>query len=50
MIRVDLDSVFNMVQPVINGMRDRGFGRIINVSFMNGQKGQNRQLRGPRLH
>ena len=39
-IRVDLDSVFNMVQPVINGMRDRGFGRIINISSMNGQKGQ----------
>ena len=29
-----------MVQPVINGMRDRGFGRIINISSMNGQKGQ----------
>jgi acetoacetyl-CoA reductase len=39
-IRVDLDSVFNMVQPVINGMRDRGFGRIINISSLNGQKGQ----------
>ena len=39
-IRVDLDSVFNVVQPVINGMRDRGFGRIINISSMNGQKGQ----------
>ena len=42
-IRVDLDSVFNMVQPVINGMRDRGFGRIINISSMNGQKGQKGQ-------
>ena len=39
-IRVDLDSVFNMLQPVINGMRDRGFGRIINISSVNGQKGQ----------
>jgi acetoacetyl-CoA reductase len=39
-IRTDLDSVFNMVQPVINGMRDRGFGRIINISSVNGQKGQ----------
>jgi acetoacetyl-CoA reductase len=39
-IRVDLDSVFNMVQPVINGMRDRNFGRIINISSLNGQKGQ----------
>lgn len=39
-LRVDLDSMFNMVQPVINGMRDRGFGRIINISSINGQKGQ----------
>lgn len=39
-IRVDLDSVFNMVQPVINGMRERNFGRIINISSLNGQKGQ----------
>jgi len=39
-IRVDLDSAFNMVQPVINGMRDRNFGRIINISSLNGQKGQ----------
>lgn len=39
-IRTDLDSVFNTVQPVINGMRDRGFGRIINISSLNGQKGQ----------
>ncbi|HZV20806.1 MAG TPA: acetoacetyl-CoA reductase [Hyphomicrobiales bacterium] len=39
-IRVDLDSMFNMVQPVINGMRDRGYGRIINISSINGQKGQ----------
>jgi acetoacetyl-CoA reductase len=39
-IRVDLDSLFNMVQPVINGMRDRNYGRIINISSINGQKGQ----------
>lgn len=39
-IRVDLDSMFNMVQPVINGMRDRNYGRIINISSINGQKGQ----------
>ena len=39
-IRVDLDSMFNMVHPVINGMRDRNFGRIINISSINGQKGQ----------
>ena len=29
-----------MTQPVIEGMRDRGFGRIINISSINGQKGQ----------
>jgi len=39
-IRTNLDSVFNMAQPIINGMRDRGFGRIINISSVNGQKGQ----------
>ncbi len=39
-IRVDLDSMFNMTQPILNGMRDRGFGRIINISSINGQKGQ----------
>jgi acetoacetyl-CoA reductase len=39
-IRIDLDSLFNNIQPIINGMRDRGFGRIINISSVNGQKGQ----------
>ncbi len=39
-IRVDLDGMFNMIQPIINGMRDRNFGRIINISSINGQKGQ----------
>ncbi len=39
-IRVDLDSVFNMIHPVINGMRDRNYGRIVNISSINGQKGQ----------
>ena len=39
-IRTNLDSVFNMVQPIINGMRDREFGRIVNISSVNGQKGQ----------
>ncbi len=39
-IAVDLDSMFNMCQPVINGMRERGFGRIVNISSINGQKGQ----------
>ena len=39
-IRVNMDSVFNMTRQVINGMRDRGFGRIVNISSINGQKGQ----------
>ncbi len=39
-IRVDLDSMFNVVHPVINGMRERNFGRIVNISSINGQKGQ----------
>ena len=39
-ISVDLDSLFNCTRPVIGGMRDRGFGRIINISSINGQKGQ----------
>ncbi|MEM9810181.1 MAG: acetoacetyl-CoA reductase [Pseudomonadota bacterium] len=36
----NLDSVFNMTRPLINGMRDRGFGRIVTISSINGQKGQ----------
>ncbi|MBI4724425.1 MAG: acetoacetyl-CoA reductase [Rhodomicrobium sp.] len=43
-IRVDLDSLFNMIHPVINGMRDRNFGRIVNISSINGQKGQMGQV------
>ena len=39
-IRTNLDSLFNMTRPVINGMRERGFGRIVNISSINGQKGQ----------
>ncbi|MBI1391254.1 MAG: acetoacetyl-CoA reductase [Alphaproteobacteria bacterium] len=39
-IRADLDSVFNMTHQVFPGMRARGFGRIINISSINGQKGQ----------
>jgi len=39
-IRVDLNSLFNMTRPIINGMRERGFGRIISISSINGQKGQ----------
>jgi acetoacetyl-CoA reductase len=39
-INVDLDSLFNCTRPLINGMRERGYGRIINISSINGQKGQ----------
>ena len=39
-IRVNMDSVFNMTRHVIEGMRERGWGRIINISSINGQKGQ----------
>lgn len=39
-IKVNLDSLYNVTQHVINGMIERGFGRIINISSINGQKGQ----------
>ena len=39
-IDVDLNSAFNMTRNVWDGMRDRGFGRVINISSINGQKGQ----------
>ena len=39
-IRVDLNSLFYMSRNVIDGMRERGYGRIINISSINGQKGQ----------
>jgi len=39
-INVDLDSLFNTSRHVIDGMRSRSFGRIINVSSINGRKGQ----------
>ena len=39
-IRTNLDSMFTCTRPVIDGMRSRGFGRIIIVSSINGQKGQ----------
>ncbi|MDB5933954.1 MAG: beta-ketoacyl-ACP reductase [Massilia sp.] len=38
-MRTDLDSVFNMTKPICDGMVDRGWGRIINISSVNGQKG-----------
>ena len=39
-ISTNLDSLFNVTRQVIEGMRQRGFGRIINISSVNGQKGQ----------
>jgi acetoacetyl-CoA reductase len=39
-INTNLTSLFNMCRPVIEGMRERKFGRIINISSINGQKGQ----------
>jgi acetoacetyl-CoA reductase len=35
----NLDSIFNMTKPVCDGMMERGWGRIINISSVNGQKG-----------
>lgn len=43
-IRVDLTSLFNMTRPLIDGMRERGWGRIVNISSINGQKGQMGQV------
>ena len=39
-IRVDLNSLFNVTRPVLTGMVEQGFGRIVNISSINGQKGQ----------
>ncbi|MGQ7791726.1 acetoacetyl-CoA reductase [Faunimonas sp. B44] len=39
-LRTNLDSMFTMTKPVIDGMRERGFGRVVNISSVNGQKGQ----------
>ena len=38
-MRTNLDSVFNMTKAVLDDMVDRGWGRVINVSSVNGQKG-----------
>ncbi|MBN9062845.1 MAG: beta-ketoacyl-ACP reductase [Rhizobiales bacterium 65-9] len=43
-MRTNLDSLFNMTRPVIEGMRARSFGRIIVISSINGQKGQMGQV------
>jgi acetoacetyl-CoA reductase len=42
-IHTNLDSVFNMTRLVIEGMRSRSFGRVINISSINGRKGQTGQ-------
>ena len=39
-IDTNLNGLFNMTHPVWSGMRDRKFGRVINISSINGQKGQ----------
>ncbi len=39
-INTNLNSLFNMTRPIWDGMRTRKFGRVINISSINGQKGQ----------
>ncbi|HEX2222974.1 MAG TPA: SDR family NAD(P)-dependent oxidoreductase, partial [Thermoanaerobaculia bacterium] len=39
-VSVNMNSAFNMTRQVIEGMRERSWGRIINISSINGQKGQ----------
>lgn len=39
-VNTNLGSVFNMCRHVIEGMRARGYGRIVNISSVNGEKGQ----------
>src|ERR1041384_5885930 len=39
-INTNLNSLFNMTRPLWDGMRSRKFGRVINISSINGQKGQ----------
>ncbi|SFB26591.1 3-oxoacyl-[acyl-carrier-protein] reductase [Rhizobium sp. NFR07] len=43
-IGTNLNGLFNMTHPVWPGMRDRGFGRVINISSINAQKGQAGQV------
>lgn len=43
-IRVDLSSLYYMTRPIYEGMRNRGFGRVINITSINGQKGQAGQV------
>lgn len=39
-IETNLTSCFSMCRAVVTGMRDRGYGRIVNISSINGEKGQ----------
>jgi acetoacetyl-CoA reductase len=39
-VDTNLSGIFNMTHPLWNGMRERNFGRIVNISSINGQKGQ----------
>ncbi|MBD9374743.1 beta-ketoacyl-ACP reductase [Rhizobium sp. ARZ01] len=43
-VNTNLTGLFNMTHPVWTGMRDRSFGRVINISSINGQKGQMGQV------
>ena len=43
-IQTNLSSCFNMCRSVIEGMRERGFGRIVNIGSVNGQAGQYGQV------
>jgi acetoacetyl-CoA reductase len=56
-LRVNLDSVFNVTKPFIDGMLERTWGRVINISSINGSKGAvrsnqllGRQGRDARFH
>jgi len=39
-LRINLEGVFNMCRNVVEGMSERGYGRIVNISSVNGQTGQ----------
>ena len=39
-VRTNLDSAFNVTRQVVESMSEKGFGRIVNISSVNGQKGQ----------
>ena len=43
-INTNLNGLFNMTRPAWDGMRERRFGRVINISSINGQKGQAGQV------